>query len=284
MDAQLLAISLITFVAVALLSSVLFSAIRLGALEYRRRYVAETGQQLQEMFLLFAPEQMLVLSAMCALLGAFLGFAWNGSWLMGLLAGCAGWYSPRIWLVVAKRRRARKFEEQLLEALSTLSSSMRAGFSLIQALEMVAREMNPPLSQEFGLMLREHRLGVSLDAALQNMTSRMRSKNLDLVVTSILIARSTGGNLAEVFTSIADTMRNIQVIEGKIDALTAQGRLQGIVIGILPLAMGWLMFELDPEMMGILFSDPLGWGILGLIVLFEAIGAFFIWKIVNIDI
>ena len=284
MDIQLLAICAVSFFAAALVSVVLYNLGREAARAYQKKYVSETGQQLQEMFLLFAPEQLLVMSILAALLGAFVGATVGGSWLFALLLGVLGWYIPRIWLVVARRKRFKKFEEQLTEALSTLSNSMRAGFSLIQALEMCAKEMNPPLSQEFGLMLREHRLGVSLDTALQNLSTRVPSKNLDLMVTSILIARSTGGNLAEIFTSIANTMRNIRTIEGKIDSLTAQGRLQGIIIGLLPLVMGWLMYQLDPVMMGVLFTDPIGWGILTLIVFLEAVGAFFIWRIIHIDI
>jgi tight adherence protein B len=284
MDLQLLAISIISFCAAVLISLILFNTMRDVAKAYRKKYVSETGQQLQEMFLLFAPEQLLILSALAAILGVVGGIGLGMSWLMAGLLGLVGFYVPRIWLVVARRRRFRKFEEQLMEALATLSNSMRAGFSLIQALEMCAREMNPPLSQEFGLLLREHRLGVSLDAALNNLSARIPSKNLDLVVTSILIARSTGGNLAEVFTSISETMRNIRVIEGKIDSLTAQGKLQALVIGLLPIGMGWLMFQLDPQMMGILFTDPIGWGILGLIAVLEGVGTFLIWRIVNIDI
>jgi len=284
MDLQLLAVSLFSFCAAVLISLIVINTLREAAKSYRKKYVSETGQQLQEMFLLFAPEQLLILSLLGCLLGVVLGKALGMSWLVSMLLGVCGWYVPKVWLAVTRRRRFKKFEEQLMEALATLSNSMRAGFSLIQALEMCAREMNPPLSQEFGLMLREHRLGVSLDAALNNLSARIPSKNLDLVVTSILIARSTGGNLAEVFTSISETMRNIRVIEGKIDSLTAQGKLQAIVIGLLPVAMGWLMFQLDPGMMGILFTDPIGWGILGLIAMLEGIGTFLIWRIVNIDI
>jgi tight adherence protein B len=284
MNVQILAISLFSFCAAVLLSLIVINALRDAAKAYQKRYVNETGQQLEEMFLLFAPEQLLVLSLLASFLGVVAAKALGMSWLVSLLLGACGWYVPKVWLVVARRRRFKKFEDQLMEALATLSNSMRAGFSLIQALEMCAREMNPPLSQEFGLMLREHRLGVSLDAALNNLSRRIPSKNLDLVVTSILIARSTGGNLAEVFTSISATMRNIRVIEGKIDSLTAQGKLQAIVIGLLPIAMGWLMFQLDPGMMGILFTDPIGWGILGLIAVLEGVGTFLIWRIVNIDI
>ncbi len=284
MDIHILIISIFTFVSVVLLAVVLLNSLRETAEAYRKKYVAETGQQLEEMFLFFTPDQLLVLSILFALLGGFLGYVYRGSWITGLVLAAVGWYLPKVYLTVARRKRIEKFEQQLMDALSTLSNSMRAGFSLIQALEMCAKEMNPPLSQEFGLMLREHRLGVTLDMALQNLGHRIPSKNLDLVVTSILIARSTGGNLTEVFTSIADTMRTIMTIEGKIRSLTAQGKLQGMVIGCLPVVMAWVMYQLDPSMMNILFTDPIGWGILGLIVFLEVIGAYFIWRIVSIDI
>lgn len=274
----------IVFIAAVLFAFTGYGVFRRGLKRYEEKYLSQTAQSLDEMFLVFSPEQVLYLNLLSIFLLAAMAFVLTEDWRVTLFAAAVGYLLPKIILRIAKRKRMNKFNEQLVDALATLSNSLKAGFSLVQALELLSREMNPPISQEFGLMLREHKLGVHLDKALQNMTERIESPNLDLVVTSIVIARSAGGNLAEIFERISTTIREISRLEGKIDALTAQGRLQGIVIGLLPIALGYLMYLLDPNMMTVLFTDPIGWGILGIIIVFEAIGAFFIWRIVSIDI
>lgn len=277
-------IFLISFAAATLFALAGYGVFRKGLKRYEEKYLSKTAQALDEMFLIFSPEQVLYLNLLSIFLLATIGFLITQSWKVTIIAGLIGYFLPKIVLRLAKRKRLKKFDEQLVDGLTTLSNSLKAGFSLVQALEMLAREMNPPISQEFGLMLRENKLGIPLDKALQNMTERIPSNNLDLVVTSIVIARTAGGNLAEIFDQIATTVREISRLEGKIDALTAQGKLQGIVIGSLPLLLGYLIYLMDPSMMSTLWNDPIGWGIIGVIVLFEAIGAFFIWKIVSIDI
>lgn len=288
MDESLVKIKLLiyifTFAAACLFALAGYGVFRKGLKRYEEKYLSKTAQALDEMFLIFSPEQVLYLNLLSIFLLATFGFLFTQSWKFTIIAGIIGYFIPRIILRIAKNKRLKKFDEQLVDGLSTLSNSLKAGFSLVQALEMLAREMNPPISQEFGLMLRENKLGVPLDKALQNMTERIPSNNLDLVVTSIVIARTAGGNLAEIFDQIASTVREISRLEGKIDALTAQGKLQGLVIGSLPIGLGYLIYLLDPEMMGTLWEDPIGWGIIGIIVLFEVIGGFFIWKIISIDI
>ena len=154
----------------------------------------------------------------------------------------------------------------------------------MQAIEIIGREGSPPIKEEFGLVLRELTLGVELERALNNLADRVKSTDLDLVVTSINVVRGTGGNLSEMFDQIADTIRERNTLQGKIRSLTAQGRLQGIVIGLLPVGLGVILYSLEPRMITRLFTEPLGWGILALIVIFEGIGAFFIRKIVSIDV
>lgn len=273
-----------TFLSVLLLVFVGYSVFRKGVKRYEEKYLSQTAQTLDEMFLVFSPEQILYLNLLSVLLLGVIAFLATRNWRYMIMGAIAGLLLPRLILRHLKRKRLKKFDDQLTDALSTLSNSLKAGFSLIQALDMLSREMNPPISQEFGLMLRENKLGVHLDKALQNMTERIQSANLDLVVTSVIIARTAGGNLAEIFDRIANTIREITRLEGKIDALTAQGRLQALVLGLMPVALAVIMYYLDKESMRLLFEDPLGWGILGIIMIFEGIGMFFIWRIVSIDI
>lgn len=277
-------IYVLTFLSVLLFVFAGWAVFRKGIKRYEEKYLTQTAQTLDEMFLMFTPEQILYLNLLSVFLLAVLGLILFQD-IRALVGGAIlGYLLPRTILRMLKNKRLKKFDEQLTDALGTLSNSLKAGFSLVQALEMLSREMNPPISQEFGLMLRENKLGVHLDKALQNMTERIQSNNLDLVVTSIIIARTAGGNLAEIFDRIAETIREISRLEGKIDALTAQGRLQALILGLLPVALGFIMYLLDKPSMSLLFTDPLGWGILGIIMLFEGIGTYIIWRIISIDI
>ncbi|MFC1850988.1 type II secretion system F family protein [candidate division CSSED10-310 bacterium] len=288
MDSSLIKIKLLiylfSFAAATLFALAGYGAFRKGLKRYEEKYLSKTAQALDEMFLIFSPEQVLYLNLLSIFLLATFGFLFTQDWKWTMIFGIVGFFIPKAVLKIAKNKRLKRFDSQLVDGLSTLSNSLKAGFSLVQALEMLAREMNPPISQEFGLMLRENKLGIPLDKALMNMTERIPSNNLELVVTSIIIARTAGGNLAEIFDQIASTVREISRLEGKIDALTAQGKLQGWILGSLPVALGYLIYVLDEEMMSTLWVDPLGWGIIGIIVLFETIGGFFIWRIVSIDI
>jgi len=191
---------------------------------------------------------------------------------------------PRFMLWYLKKRRDDLFAAQLVDSLTTMANALRAGNSLIQALDIVVREMPPPISQEFGLVIREQRIGVSLDESLDRLAGRMKSQDLDLTVNAIKIARQVGGNLAEVFEIIAATVRERFRLEGQIKAFTAQGRMQGIVVGLLPIGLGAALYAIDPKMMAPMFETWQGWVLLGGIAVLEVIGGLIIKKIVTIDI
>lgn len=200
--------------------------------------------------------------------------------LIAFLVGVFPWMS----LARAHRKRLDRFEDQIPDGLISLSNSLRAGLTLPQAFGILVDNSTPPLSQEFGLMLKEHRLGLTLDEAMNNMGERLRSKNLDLVITSVQVARVAGGNLPQVFEDTAEAIRDIRRLEDKIETMTAQGRLQAWVLGSLPLGMAFLIYRVDPTMVAPLWEDPIGWIILFFIALFEIVGIFMIRKIVSVDV
>jgi tight adherence protein B len=140
------------------------------------------------------------------------------------------------------------------------------------------------MGQEMRLLTQEMRLGVSMDDALQHLYERMPSEDLDILISSILISREVGGNLAEVFDNIADTIRDRHRIQGKITALTAQGKLQGVVIAGLPVMIGIFLNAWSPDLMAPMFSDWRGLCMMGLILVMETIGGLMIWRIVSIRI
>ena len=165
---------------------------------------------------------------------------------MEIEAGRRGKTAYARWL---NARYVRKFNEQLTEALGTMSNALRAGFSMAQAFESVAEADIHPISDEFALLLQQMRVGMSFDDALASMEKRIASDDLALVITSIDIARRTGGNLTEIFDRIAETIRGRMRIERKVRTLTAQGRLQGLVVSLMPLALCIIMTMMKPGLM-----------------------------------
>lgn len=146
-------------------------------------------------------------------------------------------------------RRRRAFNDQLPEALATMSNALRAGFSLAQAFDSVVEQGDKPMSEEFSILQRQLRIGMSFEDALESMSDRVGSDDLTLVTTAILVSRKTGGNVTEIFDKISDTIRQRMKIERKVRTLTAQGRMQGIVVSLMPLVLGVAMVILKPGMM-----------------------------------
>ena len=165
---------------------------------------------------------------------------------MDIDAGRRGKTAYARWL---NARYVRKFDEQLTDALGTMSNALRAGFSISQAFESVAESDLHPISDEFELLLQQLRVGMSFDDALASLEKRIGSDDLTLVVTAIDIARKTGGNLTEIFDRISETIRDRMRIERKVRTLTAQGRLQGLIVSLMPLLLCIVMTMMKPGLM-----------------------------------
>jgi len=268
--------------------------IKSGAETYNKAYTEETARQFADIFL-FIPHQRIVELAWSAAVAAFmLFFLAAGSFatatgfikgmLGGLLAAAVMLNLPRWYLALLKHRRLEQFNEQLVDALMTMSNALRSGSSITQAFEHIARQNQPPVSQEFNLFLQETRLGVRFEDALANLNRRINSDDLALMIRAIEIARQTGGNLTEVFDKISSVIRERIKIQKRISALTSQGRLQGIVVGLMPVVLAAAMFILDPKMIVSFFMSPAGIAVAIAALLLEIAGALMIRKIINIDI
>lgn len=193
-------------------------------------------------------------------------------------------FAPKFLVKHLQKKRVELFEKQLPDGLLMVSGSMRAGASLAVAMESMAKESKPPLSQEFSLMLAEQRLGVEFDTALSNMEKRMPVPDFVLLVAAMRITREVGGNFAEILESLAITLRRKHDMEGKIKALTAQGRMQGIVMAALPLFLMAILTFMEPEAMNPLYNTLMGWATLFVVFVMITIGYMGIRKIVNIDV
>ncbi|MHC5038427.1 MAG: type II secretion system F family protein [Planctomycetota bacterium] len=251
---------------------------------YEEKYVKGAEGTLEAMYLTIPPQHVAYLSILCffILFGVFT--AVFAQVVIGILAGILGLPVPMIILRVLKSRREKKFGIQLVDALMNMGNALKAGFSLPQSFLQVEKEMDNPISQEFRLLNQEVRIGLSLEEALHHLYQRMPGEDLDLVITSIVISRDLGGNLTEVFDNIAQTIRDRHIIEGKIRALTAQGKLQGIIMVLLPFVVGFAIHIIDPTIIQPLYQTEAGWGIVVMLILMTIIGYFWIRKIVTIDV
>jgi tight adherence protein B len=209
-----------------------------------------------------------------------------------LIGALFGFFLPRIWMGRRKSGRLKSFNKQLPDTITLIANALRAGSSFLQAVELVVRESRPPISTEFGRVIREVNLGLSFDIALENMVRRVRSDDLELMATAIAIQHTVGGNLAEILVdSIAFTIRERVRIKGEIQTLTAQQRLSGYVVGFLPIALAGFLFIAAPQFMQPMFDDRVS--LLGLpggvVILFVGgfmmfMGFMFIRRIVDIEV
>jgi tight adherence protein B len=172
-----------------------------------------------------------------------------------LIGALIGFMLPRFWLGRRKSSRINAFNKQLPDTITLIANALRAGSSFLQAIELVVRESRPPISTEFGRVIREVNLGLAFDVALENMVRRVRSDDLELMATAISIQHTVGGNLAEILDSIAFTIRERVRIKGEIRTLTAQQRLSGYVVGFLPIGLAGFLFIAAPQFMSPMF-DP----------------------------
>lgn len=181
-------------------------------------------------------------------------------------------------------RRRQKFNEQLPEALATMSNALRAGFSISQAFESVVEQGEKPMSEEFAILQQQLKVGMSFEDAIESMSDRVGSDDLTLVTTAILISRKTGGNVTEIFDNISETIRGRQKVERKVRTLTAQGRLQGLIVSALPVFLGLVMFALKPQMMSAFLFSFTGLVSISAMIVLIVFGWLMIRKIIKIDV
>jgi tight adherence protein B len=191
---------------------------------------------------------------------------------------------PLGWLIFRRRRRLKKFAKQLPDALELISRALRAGHSLAAGFHLVSEEMSEPIGYEFNRVFEEQNLGIPLDDALKAMTDRVPNLDLKFFVTSVILQRQTGGDLAEILDKIGELIRERFKIWGQVQALTGEGRLSGIVLLALPPALFMAVYRLNPEYVMVLFTDPMGKQMLAGGVVLQILGALVIRKIVNIKV
>jgi tight adherence protein B len=252
---------------------------------YRRRFIAQTEEKVESLYLGVSPQRLWMLSLLAAVGGALLlGLIANFSLVLVAVGAIGGFLVPRIYLNTMEHQRRKRFDAQLLEAIPMLAGAMKAGMSLMQAMEQVTREMGPPIRQEFAHALQENRVGKPIMKALLDMRNRIRSDDLDITVNAISIAQETGGVLSDLLVKMGETIRTRNRVRSKINTLSAQGRMQGIIMILMPWFLAALVSMLDPGMMRPMFTTTIGQMLLVAIVVLEGLGWLVIRKIVAIDV
>lgn len=233
---------------------------------------------------LLKPEEMVTINIITAILPAFLAILVFKNVALAILLIPISAYAPILYLKNAKINRAKKFNSQLGDALTIMSNSLRAGFSFLQTMDSLSKEMAAPISTEFGRALQEMRLGTHTEEALQNMATRIRSEDLELIIIAVNIQRQVGGNLAQILDNIAATINERVRIKAEIKTMTAQGRISGVIVGLLPVFIAIIITFLNPAYISTLITHPIGLVMTGGAILSEAIGILLIRKIVNVEV
>lgn len=270
------------------------SALREGTANYAQTMGEETSRQFADVFMFISPAKIARLGRLAALAAFFLFFIPLFSFtsiastvagvVLGLAAGAFVFTLPGRYVRALRVRRRIKFNEQLVDALGTMSNALRAGFSINQAFESVVDTGEKPIAQEFTVFLQQLRVGMSFDAALASLDTRVGSDDLTLVCTSIDIARRTGGNLTDIFDKISETIRARMRIERRVRTLTAQGRMQGLFVSCMPLVLGLAMTVLKPSTMKPFIFSLTGLACIGGVLALVTVGWLIIRKIIRIEV
>ena len=191
---------------------------------------------------------------------------------------------PLVWLLWRRANRFKKFQKQLPDALELIGRALRSGHSLASGLHVVVEEMPAPISSEFGMAFEEQNLGVPIEQALKNILKRMPNLDFKFFVTAVAIQRQAGGDLAEILDKIGYIIRERFKILGTVQALTGEGRISGVVLMALPIALFFVVYYMNPSYMMLLFDDPLGRKMIAVAAFLQVLGAVTIKKIVNIKV
>lgn len=283
----ILLIGLMFFFFAAKKSQVLFTWIE-NQTYGTRDYVLE---KLEFLFIEIAPHKVVYM-----ILGVIIGpsvlafglLSISGSFkagiFMAIVLAFICWKSIKPFMDYLVARRIKLYESQMVDAMNLLSNGVRAGLSLPQALGLVVDELRPPVSQEFNMILQQNKIGVPLEECFEELNKRVPTQDNQMFVTSINILRESGGNLAEVFDTIVDVIRERIRLQQKIDTFTSQGMFQGMTIFSMPFVMALIYHLSDPEALKPLYTTTIGFIVIIAAIVLDLIGGFFILKIVKIKV
>ena len=250
--------------------------------EFKRKSEEEGAKSLGELSLSLTPEQLFFIKMILAIGLFFVGFGAIGVVLGGLLA-VVGYNLPGVYLRKLQRARLVKIQEQLVGGLELMGNGLKSGLTMTQSIELLVKEYPAPLSQEFRLVLAEMKLGTDLVTSLEKMARRLNLTVVDILVSGISITKQCGGDLTEIFQKIADTIRAQATIEGKLEAVTAQGKFQGMILSFMPFALMAVLYFIDRNHVETLFGYKIGLAAVGCVIGLVSLAQVWINQLLKID-
>ncbi|MDP4178993.1 MAG: type II secretion system F family protein [Bacillota bacterium] len=250
---------------------------------YNKKHDMKIEMNLQMADIPITVQELLVIKLFSSAAFSFLSYALTKKFIMVIIMFIIVWNVPRLIIANKKKERLKLFDTQLIEGIMIISNSLKAGYSFLQAVSVVVEETKDPFSKEFKKLLKEMSLGISDEEALNNMIERMTSEDLKLIINAILIQKDIGGNLSEILDNISDTIRERQKIKGELKTLTAQGKLSGIIVMLIPIFLAGVIYLFNKEYILLLFKSPLGIGMIASCVLSQFLGIIMIKKVISID-
>ncbi len=280
----MISVLLVTFICTSIVCWVMVSNSAIAVSNFSDEAVRFANAKLNTMFVFRDTRQIIAIYVLFViLLPAILYFLELSPVIIGIFIAAILWLPKWVFRFLAVRRKSA-ISTALPDCLLQICGAMRAGATFSSAIHSMVEEQSGPISQEFTLLLREQRMGTPLDEALENLGERVQSEEMDLVISATLISQEIGGNLAEILARLAETLRRKMEMEGKVNALTSQGVLQGYVVTALPFLIMVALTVVESEAMKPLFNSVLGWLFLLLIAVLQLLGGLSIRKIVAIDI
>jgi len=250
----------------------------------QQKRIVKAEKDLDKMFIFKDRKKLAVLFTAIPLALGAIGFILLNNILGFGMGLAAGFILPSILIKSMNSRRINKFSQQLVDGIMILSSSLKAGLSLIQAIEIVVEEMPPPISDEFNLLIKENRMGVSLENCLAHLKQRMPIGDVKLISNAVVITQETGGDLTRILEQLAFTIREKVKLAGKVKSLTVQGRLQGAIMGLLPIVFAIFTYFVNPDSFNLMLNNPLGQKLLILAVILEVAGLIAIKKLSKVKV
>ncbi len=249
-----------------------------------RTFAAQLRTDLLRANLSVTVGEFLIVQASAGAICGSVAFVISRAMVVAGVFAVLGWFLPGVWLGRRQAARLKAFNDQLADTIGLMSNSLRSGLSLFQSMEMISRESEPPVSEEFHRIVREVALGVGPQDALLRLVRRVDSEDLDLLVTAILVQFEIGGNLSRILDSIASTIRERVKLQGEVRTLSAQGRMSGYILSGMPLAIGGILMLVAPSYMGKLFT-PGPWLVLPILAAVGiSIGTLVMRKLVAIEV
>lgn len=279
-----LLIAVLIFVSLAALFYALYPFLEQRAQAWQKKRMEKFTPRLDNMFIYIPSRKLLIIDLVFPFIAGLAVFFLTKNALFATAGGLASLIIIALIIKRLEMVRRRKFTRQLVDALMLLSGSLKAGLSLLQAFEALVEEMPPPISQEFSLVLRENHMGVPLEDCLAKLKRRMECDDLNMIVTAVLVARETGGNLTTIFSNLVMSIRERDRLLGRVKALCVQGKLQGRIMMVLPIVFAYGVYKFDPTFFTVLINDPVGKMLLTYAVISELIGIFLIQHLSKIEI